>query len=65
MINYFSMGQNPHSLYPILPNLLSRYYKQVTVGDVNTSRPGAFDFQGKYKWYDPRIRRIIQSLTAS
>lgn len=26
------------------------YYKQATVGDVNTERPGMFDFKGKYKW---------------
>ncbi|PLW08788.1 hypothetical protein PCASD_23068 [Puccinia coronata f. sp. avenae] len=25
-------------------------YKQATVGDVNTSRPGMMDFTGKYKW---------------
>ncbi|EGW30082.1 uncharacterized protein SPAPADRAFT_57544 [Spathaspora passalidarum NRRL Y-27907] len=25
-------------------------YKQATVGDVNTDRPSAFDFKGKYKW---------------
>eukprot|EP00066_Takifugu_rubripes_P015214 XP_011604480.1 PREDICTED: acyl-CoA-binding protein [Takifugu rubripes] len=25
-------------------------YKQVTVGDVNTDRPGMFDFTGKAKW---------------
>ncbi|PWN52336.1 acyl-CoA-binding protein [Violaceomyces palustris] len=25
-------------------------YKQATVGDVNTSRPGLFDLAGKYKW---------------
>jgi len=26
------------------------YYKQGTIGDVNTERPGLLDFQGKYKW---------------
>ncbi|PWY99390.1 acyl-CoA-binding protein [Testicularia cyperi] len=26
------------------------YYKQATVGDVNTSRPGMLDFVGKAKW---------------
>ncbi|KZS94152.1 acyl-CoA-binding protein [Sistotremastrum niveocremeum HHB9708] len=26
------------------------YYKQATVGDVNTSRPGLLDFVGKAKW---------------
>ena len=25
-------------------------YKQSTVGDVNTSRPGQFDFVGRAKW---------------
>ncbi|KAN0065779.1 acyl-CoA-binding protein (ACBP)/diazepam binding inhibitor (DBI)/endozepine (EP) [Thecaphora frezii] len=25
-------------------------YKQATVGDVNTTRPGLFDLAGKYKW---------------
>ncbi|PWN33046.1 acyl-CoA-binding protein [Meira miltonrushii] len=25
-------------------------YKQATIGDVNTSRPGMMDFTGKYKW---------------
>lgn len=26
------------------------YYKQASVGDVNTDRPGMLDFKGKYKW---------------
>ncbi|KAF9510297.1 hypothetical protein BS47DRAFT_1373350 [Hydnum rufescens UP504] len=26
------------------------YYKQATVGDVNTARPGILDFVGKAKW---------------
>jgi len=25
-------------------------YKQATVGDINTDRPGMFDFTGKPKW---------------
>jgi len=25
-------------------------YKQATVGDINTDRPGMFDFTGKAKW---------------
>ncbi|KAH3721424.1 acyl-CoA-binding protein-like [Dreissena polymorpha] len=25
-------------------------YKQVTVGDINTARPGMLDFKGKAKW---------------
>jgi len=33
-------------------NLLELYslYKQATVGDVNTERPGFWDFTGKAKW---------------
>ncbi|KAF8340382.1 acyl-CoA-binding protein [Cantharellus anzutake] len=27
-----------------------KYFKQATVGDVNTSRPGLLDFTGKAKW---------------
>ncbi|KAH9856619.1 Acbp from Moniliophthora Perniciosa [Lenzites betulinus] len=27
-----------------------KYYKQATIGDVNTSRPGMLDFVGKAKW---------------
>ncbi|KAJ6532038.1 Acbp from Moniliophthora Perniciosa [Mycena capillaripes] len=26
------------------------YYKQATIGDVNTARPGMLDFTGKAKW---------------
>lgn len=26
------------------------YFKQVTVGDINTPRPGMFDLKGKAKW---------------
>lgn len=26
------------------------YYKQATVGDVNTERPGMLDTKGRYKW---------------
>jgi diazepam-binding inhibitor (GABA receptor modulating acyl-CoA-binding protein) len=29
---------------------LYKYYKQGTVGDCNTSRPGMFDLTGKAKW---------------
>lgn len=29
---------------------LYKFYKQATVGDCNTSRPGMFDMKGKYKW---------------
>ncbi|CAL1716984.1 unnamed protein product [Somion occarium] len=27
-----------------------KYYKQATIGDVNTPRPGLLDFTGKAKW---------------
>ncbi|TDL25635.1 acyl-CoA-binding protein [Rickenella mellea] len=27
-----------------------KYYKQATIGDVNTPRPGLLDFVGKAKW---------------
>lgn len=26
------------------------WFKQASVGDVNTDRPGMFDLKGKYKW---------------
>ncbi|ETS62112.1 hypothetical protein PaG_03672 [Moesziomyces aphidis] len=26
------------------------FYKQATIGDVNTKKPGMFDLTGKYKW---------------
>lgn len=29
---------------------LYKYFKQATVGDVNTERPGMMDFKGKAKW---------------
>ena len=29
---------------------LYKFYKQATVGDCNTERPGMFDLKGKYKW---------------
>jgi len=40
---------------PIQPTLddqlyFYKYYKQATIGDVNTSRPGLLDFTGKAKW---------------
>ncbi|GME81698.1 unnamed protein product [Ambrosiozyma monospora] len=37
---------------PTDDELLKLYglYKQATVGDVNTTKPGVFDFKGKYKW---------------
>lgn len=30
--------------------ILYALFKQGTVGDVNTSRPGVFDLKGKAKW---------------
>ena len=30
--------------------ILYKYFKQATVGDINTSRPGILDFAGKAKW---------------
>ncbi|ODV91780.1 hypothetical protein CANCADRAFT_20972 [Tortispora caseinolytica NRRL Y-17796] len=40
---------------PTKPNddeLLELYglYKQATIGDNDTPKPGTFDFKGKYKW---------------
>ncbi|KAM9328648.1 acyl-CoA-binding protein-like [Pholidichthys leucotaenia] len=37
---------------PVKEELCKLYglYKQATVGDVNTERPGFLDFQGKEKW---------------
>ncbi|ORY90450.1 acyl-CoA-binding protein [Syncephalastrum racemosum] len=37
---------------PSNDELLALYalFKQATVGDNNTERPGMFDMQGKYKW---------------
>ena len=29
---------------------LYKYFKQATVGDINTDRPGMLDFAGKAKW---------------
>ena len=29
---------------------LYKYYKQATIGDCNTPKPGYFDFVGKAKW---------------
>lgn len=26
------------------------FFKQATVGNINTNRPGMFDLKGKYKW---------------
>ncbi|KAI5801420.1 diazepam binding inhibitor-like protein [Peziza echinospora] len=37
---------------PTDEQLLELYglYKQATAGDNDTTRPGTFDFKGKYKW---------------
>jgi diazepam-binding inhibitor (GABA receptor modulating acyl-CoA-binding protein) len=35
--------------FPLLTQLYG-LYKQATVGDNNTDRPGAFNFKAKYKW---------------
>ncbi|KAF8239708.1 Acbp from Moniliophthora Perniciosa [Tricholoma matsutake] len=40
---------------PIQPStdeklIFYKYYKQATIGDVNTPRPGLLDFTGKAKW---------------
>jgi hypothetical protein len=37
----------PRSSFPPPP---ARAVKQATVGDVNTEKPGMFDFKGKAKW---------------
>ncbi|KAK6339711.1 hypothetical protein TWF718_009104 [Orbilia javanica] len=43
---------NAFTTKPTNDELLKLYglYKQATVGDINTTRPGMMDFQGKYKW---------------
>lgn len=33
------------------------YFKQATVGDVNTERPGMFDLKGKAKWDNWQSRK--------
>lgn len=30
--------------------LLYKYYKQATIGDINTRKPGLFDLKNKAKW---------------
>uniref|UniRef100_A0A671VIW1 Acyl-CoA-binding protein n=1 Tax=Sparus aurata TaxID=8175 RepID=A0A671VIW1_SPAAU len=39
-------------------------FKQATVGDVNTGRPGMFDFTGKAKW-DAWEKQKVRSLVTS
>ncbi|SAM05267.1 hypothetical protein [Absidia glauca] len=43
---------NAFTKSPTQEELLKLYalFKQANVGDVNTTRPGAFDFKGKAKW---------------
>ncbi|KAK6523611.1 hypothetical protein TWF281_001593 [Arthrobotrys megalospora] len=43
---------NAFTKKPTNDELLNLYalYKQATVGDTNTERPGMMDFAGKYKW---------------
>ncbi|KAF3934927.1 Triakontatetraneuropeptide [Dactylella cylindrospora] len=43
---------NAFTKKPTNDELLKLYalFKQATVGDVNTERPGTFDFKGKAKW---------------
>ena len=47
-------AENIHKLTvkPTNDELLNLYglYKQATVGDINTTRPGMFDMKGKAKW---------------
>ena len=31
-------------------------YKQATVGDINTERPGMLDFKGKAKWDSWKVK---------
>lgn len=46
--------------------LLSVYglYKQATIGDNNTSRPGIFDLKGKAKWDAWESKRGMSTLEA-
>ncbi|EWC44985.1 hypothetical protein DRE_01044 [Drechslerella stenobrocha 248] len=43
---------NNFTTKPTDDELLDLYglYKQASVGDINTTRPGMMDFKGKYKW---------------
>jgi len=56
-----------------------KYYKQATIGDTNTTRPGMLDFTGKAKWdawdsvkgtskedaYEKYVARLIELLKAA
>ncbi|XP_037384501.1 acyl-CoA-binding protein-like [Talpa occidentalis] len=44
----FNAGDIKVDLQRIL--FIYSHYKQATVGDVNTERPGMMDFKGKAKW---------------
>jgi diazepam-binding inhibitor (GABA receptor modulating acyl-CoA-binding protein) len=39
-------------------------YKQATVGDINTDRPGMFDFKGKAKWDEWEKRKGLSKADA-
>lgn len=41
------------------------YFKQVTVGDCNTVRPGMFDLKGKAKWDNWNSRKGMSKDEAS
>lgn len=54
-------AKNIHNLTvkPTNDELLNLYglYKQGTVGDINTNRPGMFDIKGKAKWDNWNTRK--------
>ncbi|KAI8972767.1 Acbp from Moniliophthora Perniciosa, partial [Pilobolus umbonatus] len=43
---------------------LYAYYKQASVGDVNTTRPGIFDLMGRSKWDAWKAKEGISQLDA-
>jgi diazepam-binding inhibitor (GABA receptor modulating acyl-CoA-binding protein) len=43
---------------------LYSYYKQATVGDINTARPGMLDFAGKAKWDEWNKRKGLSQADA-
>lgn len=43
---------------------LYAYFKQATVGNVNTQRPGMFDLSGKAKWDAWKLKEGISQLQA-
>ncbi len=40
------------------------YYKQATIGDINTDRPGMFDLKGKAKWDNWNSRKGLSKEAA-